>query len=51
MSKTDLISPEELEAIVAQIKSTGISAQVLTLSNTTGFGLDSLQNMLSPGKT
>ena len=51
MSKTDLISPAELEGIVAQIKSTGISAQVLTISNATGFGLDSLRKMLSPGKT
>ncbi|MBI4720616.1 MAG: ribosome small subunit-dependent GTPase A [Chitinivibrionia bacterium] len=51
MSKTDLISPAELEGIIAQIKSTGISTQVLALSNTTGFGLDSIRRILSPGKT
>jgi ribosome biogenesis GTPase / thiamine phosphate phosphatase len=51
LSKTDLISPEALEGIVAQIRSTGISAEVLALSNRTGFGLDDLRGLLSPGKT
>jgi ribosome biogenesis GTPase / thiamine phosphate phosphatase len=51
LSKTDLISPEELEQTIAQIKCAGISAQILALSNTTGFGLDDFQTVLTPGKT
>jgi ribosome biogenesis GTPase / thiamine phosphate phosphatase len=51
LSKTDLISPEELEQTIAQIKCAGISAQVLALSNTTGFGLDDFQTLLTPCKT
>ena len=51
LSKTDLISPEELEQTIAQIKCAGISAQILALSNTTGFGLDDLKALLTPGKT
>jgi len=51
LSKTDLISPEELERTITQIKRTGISAQVLALSNTTGVGLVDFQALLLPGKT
>jgi ribosome biogenesis GTPase / thiamine phosphate phosphatase len=51
LSKTDLISPEGLEQTIAQIKRTGISAQVLALSNATGFGLEDFQTLLVPGKT
>ena len=51
LSKTDLISPEELERTIAQIKCVGISARVLALSNTTGSGLDDIQTLLTPGKT
>jgi ribosome biogenesis GTPase len=51
LSKTDLISPAELAGMVAQIKSTRSPAAVLALSNTTGFGLDSLRGLLLPGKT
>lgn len=51
MSKTDLISPEELDQTIAQIRGAGISVQVLALSNTTGLGLDDFQTLLAPGKT
>lgn len=51
LSKTDLIAPEELEQTITQIKQTGLSGQILTLSNTTGSGLDDLRSFLAPGKT
>jgi len=51
LSKTDLISPEELKQTIEQIRRTGISAQILPLSNTTGYGLDEFQTFLVPGKT
>ncbi len=51
LSKTDLISPEEVDRTMAQIKCAGIAAQILALSNTTGFGLGNFQALLTPGKT
>lgn len=51
LSKTDLISPVELEQKVAQITSAGISVPILPLSNDTGSGLDDFRALLAPGKT
>jgi len=51
LSKTDLISPQELEQTIAQIKAAGITAQILALSNATSFGLDDFHALLAPGKT
>ena len=51
LSKTDLVSPEELKRTVSQISQAGISAHILALSNTTGFGLDDLRSVLAPGTT
>jgi len=51
LSKTDLISKEELAQLIDEIKSSGIAAHILPLSNTTGFGLDEFRDLLAPGKT
>ena len=51
LTKTDLISPEELEEKLAAIQSNAITAPVLTLSNVTGSGFDEFQQALVPGKT
>jgi ribosome biogenesis GTPase / thiamine phosphate phosphatase len=51
LTKTDLITPEELEQKVATIKSSAISARVLALSNITGIGFDEFQQVLVSGKT
>jgi len=51
LSKTDLITPKELEQRIAQIRRTGISAQILALSNTTGSGIDDFRTLLVPGRT
>lgn len=52
LSKSDLVSPEELDALVARIRDEGIAAPpLLPLSNTTGDGLDELSALLQPGKT
>jgi ribosome biogenesis GTPase len=51
LSKTDLISPEELERQIEQIRGRGTSAQILPLSNVTGDGLTKFQAQLLPGKT
>ena len=51
LSKTDLVSPEVLATLSAQVMSTGIDAPVLALSNVTHEGIDELKKYLSPGKT
>ncbi len=51
LSKTDLISPEELEQTLDQVRCTRTSMRVLALSNTTGAGLQEFRAGLAPGKT
>jgi len=51
LTKTDLISSEELDQIMGQVQRTRISAQVLALSNKTGVGLHEFRALLSPSKT
>ena len=51
LTKTDLITPEELEHKLAAIGSSTIAARVLTLSNITGIGFDEFQQVLVSGRT
>ena len=51
LSKTDLISSDELDRIMDQVRRTRVSTRVLALSNTTGVGLQEFRALLSPGKT
>ncbi|WP_295584537.1 ribosome small subunit-dependent GTPase A [uncultured Lamprocystis sp.] len=51
LTKTDLVEPAVVAAQVAQIRSAGIDAPVLTLSNLTRDGMTELQRVLDPGKT
>jgi ribosome biogenesis GTPase / thiamine phosphate phosphatase len=51
LTKTDLISHAELEQKLAAIKSAGITARVLTLSNITGNGLEEFRQALVSGQT
>jgi ribosome biogenesis GTPase len=51
LSKTDLVTHEELDGMIGKIRGTGISTQLLPISNTTGAGLDDFRNLLVPGKT
>jgi ribosome biogenesis GTPase len=50
LTKTDLISPDELEQKTALIRS-ATKVPVIALSNHTGVGLEEFQQTLSPGKT
>lgn len=50
LTKTDLITPDELEQQLAVIGSI-TKAKVIALSSVTGNGFDELQQTLSPGKT
>jgi ribosome biogenesis GTPase / thiamine phosphate phosphatase len=51
LTKTDLVEQGILDAQLAQLRSSGIRAPALTLSNVTGNGVDALQCSLLPGKT
>jgi ribosome biogenesis GTPase / thiamine phosphate phosphatase len=51
LTKTDRVTPPELEKTVAAIRRAGITARIVALSNVTGVGLDEFQRLLAPGKT
>ncbi len=51
LTKTDLITPEELEQQLAALNSNAIPARVLALSNITGSGFDEFRQVLVPGRT
>jgi len=50
-TKTDLITPEELEMMIDDIRDVGVKIKIMTLSNTTGDGLDELRQFIQPTKT
>lgn len=51
LTKTDLVEPAVLTALVAQVRSAGNDVPVLTLSNVTQEGMTELRGALEPGKT
>lgn len=51
LSKTDLISKEECDRLVAQLRERAEKVDVLPLSNLTGSGLEALKALLEKGKT
>jgi len=51
LTKTDLISPEQLDQAIMQVKQISVSAKILALSNTTGVGLQTFRMLLVPGLT
>lgn len=51
LTKTDLISPAELEQLVSKIQRAGIGARIITLSNVSGYGVDQIRELIKPGKT
>jgi ribosome biogenesis GTPase len=51
LSKTDLVRPEELQEMVEAIRGNGITTRILTISNSSGEGVDEFCDLLLPGKT
>lgn len=51
LSKTDLVTPEALDAMMARIREAGISVHLLPVSNKTGSGLEAFRQRLLPGRT
>lgn len=51
LSKSDLISPKDLEEEIAAINSINPNCKIIAFSNKTREGLENIQKMLKPGKT
>ena len=50
-SKTDLIAPDVLQAMIADIRAADIDIEIMAISNTTGDGLDEVRRFIKPKKT
>ena len=51
LTKTDLVSGDELEQLILQIRDSGISTRIIGISNVTGAGLDQIKELMVPDKT
>lgn len=51
LTKTDLVSREELERMLGQIRAAGITAPIITLSSKTGEGVEEVKRLVLPGRT
>jgi len=51
LTKTDLVSPQELQGLIEHIHGIGVDAPIVCLSNVTGAGVDEVRQHLAPGKT
>lgn len=51
LTKTDLVSAEELERMLGHIRAAGITARIVTLSSMTGEGVEEVKSLVLPGKT
>jgi len=51
LTKTDLVSTDELAHLIANIRAAGITARIIMLSNVTGEGVDQVKELTQPGNT
>lgn len=51
LTKTDLVSAEELQALIERIQGIGVQAPIVGLSNVTGAGVGEVRQHLAPGQT
>jgi len=51
LTKSDMVSTEELEQRISAVRRANISCRVIAFSNTTGYGLDEVRQLLEPGRT
>jgi ribosome biogenesis GTPase len=51
LSKTDLVSAEQLEQLISEIRAVGITTRIIAISNLTGTGLDQVRESMVFGKT
>jgi len=51
LTKSDLVSPKQLEQRISEVREAQINCEILPLSNVTGFGVERVRQLLKPGKT
>ena len=51
LTKTDLVSADELDRMLDSIRSAGITARIIPLSNLTGEGVSQVREVMEAGKT
>ena len=51
LTKSDLVSPAELEQEISEVRQAHIHCGIVALSNRTGVGLDQIRQVLETGKT
>ena len=51
LTKTDLVSADELDLLIAKIRSAGINTKIIALSNVTGSGIEQIRSLMVAGKT
>lgn len=51
LTKTDLVSRDDLSSLLAQVDAVGLGVTVMAVSNATGEGLDPFRDGLEPGRT
>jgi len=51
LTKTDLVTPEALERLIGRIRSMGVNAKIVCISNLTGSGVDQVRELLVAGRT
>jgi ribosome biogenesis GTPase len=51
LTKTDLVTPEELARLIGRIRLLGVDAKIACISNVTGSGIDQVRELVASGKT
>lgn len=51
LTKTDMVSADELERMIGNIRAAGITARIIALSNLTGEGVAQVREVMEAGKT
>jgi ribosome biogenesis GTPase len=51
LTKTDLVSADELDHMLAGIRAAGIDARIIALSNLTGEGVEQVREVMEAGRT
>jgi ribosome biogenesis GTPase len=51
LTKTDLMTPDEVDDQILDIRGSGIAAQIVPVSNTTGDGFERFRSLVEPGMT
>lgn len=51
LTKTDLVTPDELERLIDRVRRMGVDGKIVCVSNLTGAGVEEVRGLLAPGRT